>query len=89
MANKSDIVLDGIGKSTLLKEVTRAFLHTGCPSAMLHYIAEGIKLNVEQCESEEDKAFLIRFQKEVADMKVEWRRREEMYYATPFTSGEG
>jgi hypothetical protein len=89
MANKTDIVLDGIGKSTLLKEVSRAFLHTGCPSAMLHYIAEGIKLNVAECESEEDKALLMKFQKEVTDMKVAWARRELDYYATPFTSGEG
>ena len=89
MANKTDIVLDGIGKSSLLKEVTRAFLHTGCPSAMFHYISEGIRLNVAECESEEDKAFLMKLHKEMCDMKVEWARREEMYYATPFTSGEG
>ena len=89
MANKSDIVLDGIGKSTLLKEVTRAFLHTGCPSAMLHYIAEGIKLNVAECESEEDKRLLYRLQLEITDMKDKWRAKEEAYYATPFTSGEG
>ena len=89
MANKSDIILPDIGKSSLLKEVTRAFLHTGCPSAMLHYIAEGIKRNVAECESEEDKVFLQRFAQEMSDMKDKWRKGEEEYYATPFTSGEG
>lgn len=89
MASKSDIVLDGIGKSTLLKEVSRAFLHTGTPSAMLHYIVEGIKLNVAQCESEEDRIFLQLFAKEIADMKVEWSQREDSYYADPANKDVG
>lgn len=81
--SKFDIKLEGIGKSTLLKEVTRSFLHSGSPSAMLHYIAEGIKTNIDECWIEEDKAFLIRLQKEVADMSTQWSRREDMYYADP------
>jgi hypothetical protein len=86
---KTDIVLPEVGKSSLLKEVTRAFLHTGAPSALFHNIAEGIKRNIVECESEEDKAFMQSLLSEITDMKDKWSKREDSYYATPFTSGEG
>lgn len=89
MASKNDIVLEGIGKSTLLTEVSRSFLHTGTPSAMLHYIAQGIRRNVSECESEEDRIFLTRFAQEMSDMKDKWSKSEDSYYLDPANKDVG
>ncbi len=87
MSDKKDIVLKGAHKGDLLKEVTRSFLHSGNPSALLTYLTQGVK---EYCEEYipygeqgvEDVAFMRAFAEELAHMAKVYTEREEAFFGT-------
>lgn len=79
-ASKTDIVLPGIGKGIILKEVVRSFLHTGNPSALLSSLLDGVSANIGECDRLEDRILLQQLATELSDMSQAWRKKEEEYY---------
>lgn len=78
--SKGEIKLPEVNKSSLLQEVTRAYMHSGTPSALLYRLNEGITEFIGECESEEDKKFTQEFLTYMQGLQKYWRQKEEDHY---------
>lgn len=78
MSKISQVTLPDLPLGQLLREVMRAQMTRACPSGVLHYLKEGIKLYTEGPGSDDDKKMAQELLKDFEELYNKWRQKEDL-----------